>query len=82
MRAVLGYGFVVSAVKGGRSFGGEYRERGRVVHGVAPLPDDTGEYWGGMALCGGRPRAKGQGWSRTDSEISCDRCLLRLNRKK
>lgn len=65
------------AVKGGRSWNGSHKDRGQIVHSVPSQPEGTSGYWGDKALCGAEPGRRGYGWSETDKEVNCEKCLTR-----
>ena len=71
---------VLPAVKGGRCWNGAHRDRGQVVHGVETEDGkEPNGYWGGKALCGTETGLRSYGWSKTDKEINCPKCLKKLS---
>ena len=70
---------MLAAVKGGRCFNGAHRDRGQIVHGVITKDGkEPNGYWGSKALCGSEPGLRGYGWSQTDKEVNCTKCLKKL----
>ena len=71
---------ILAAVKGGRCFNGSHRDRGQVVHAV-PTKDgkEPNGYWGDNALCGAKTGARSYGWSQTNKQINCPKCLKKLS---
>ena len=69
----------IPAIKAGRCFNGAHRDKGKIIHAVPPLPDDTSGYWGAKALCGTSPGRSSYGWDHTDQDINCPKCLKKIN---
>lgn len=65
----------VSAVKGGRCWNGYHRDKGQVVHLVPPMPVNSSGDWFYQALCGAEPGRRSYGWSATNKEVNCIKCL-------
>ena len=71
---------VLPAVKGGRCFNGAHRDRGQVVHAVNTKDGkEPNGYWGDKSFCGAEPGLRSYGWSQTDKEINCPKCLKKLS---
>lgn len=70
----------VPAIKAGRCWNGSHRDSGTVVHAVEPLSNPNG-HWFKKALCGAVPGTRSYGWTNTDKEINCSKCLKNLTQK-
>lgn len=68
----------VSATKSGRAWNGAHRDGGVIVHAVPPLPETTSGDWFDKSLCGAEPGRRGNGWAKTNHEVTCEKCLKRL----
>lgn len=68
----------IAAVKGGRCFNGAHRDRGQIVHAVIPLNNPNG-HWFTSALCNSVPGRRSYGWSKTDKEVNCPKCIKKQN---
>lgn len=67
----------VAAIKSGRAFNGAHRDAGIIVHLVEELPKHycSGSFWGDKALCGVQPGIRGNGWTTSNREVNCPKCL-------
>lgn len=63
------------AVKGGRCYNGFHRDRGQIVHYVPAMPDGSNGDWFDKALCGVVPGRRSYGWSDSNKEVNCPKCL-------
>jgi hypothetical protein len=71
-----------AAVKGGRCWNGNHKDRGQVVHCVPAMPDDCNGDWFYKSLCGVEPGLRSYGWSTTDKQVNCLKCLKKLEEQK
>lgn len=67
---------IVSARKGGRCWNDAHRDSGYVIHAVEE--QKGGGFWGDKALCGTEPGRRSYGWTGSDKEINCEKCLKKL----
>lgn len=65
----------ISARKIGRCFNGFERDRGTVTHYVQDW-QHYGDSWS-KALCGTEPGIRGNGWSKSDKNVTCTKCISR-----
>jgi hypothetical protein len=65
----------VPAIKIGRCFNGYERDKGIIVHWVTPLPKGDFGDWFNKALCGTEPGRRGNGWAKSNNEVTCKKCL-------
>jgi hypothetical protein len=66
--------------KGGRCFNGAHRDAGTIVHIIQG--EEPNGYWGGKALCGAEPGRRSYGWSKTEKETNCQKCIKRSLKMK
>lgn len=69
-----------NAVKAGRCWNGAHRDRGQTVHIVPALPSNTVGDWFSKSLCGTEPGRRSYGWSETQSEASCQKCINKMKK--
>lgn len=63
--------------KGGRCFNGAHRDGGVIIHIVCGT--EPNGFWAAKALCGTQPGQRGYGWSSTQKQATCEKCIKRLN---
>lgn len=70
----------VPARKTGRCFNGSELDGGILIHYVPKMPDNVNGDWFDKALCGTEPGRRGNGWSKDNREVTCKKCIKRLNK--
>jgi len=70
------------ATKAGRCFNGWHRDSGIIVHAVEPLPStySSASPWFTKAICGVAPGLRGYGWSESNRQINCPKCLSKISK--
>ena len=76
---------LTGAYKGGKSTNGFHldRQKNVVVHYVPLMPETSSGYWGDKSLCGVSPNGRGFGWTISNRQVNCPKCLKKyelLNR--
>jgi len=73
---------LVPARKIGRCFNGAERDRGTIVHLVEEQPVTSCGDWFDKALCGSQPGFRGNGWTKSDKDANCPKCLKKQSKSE
>ena len=71
-----------SAYKAGRCFNGAHRDRGTIIHIVPSLRDGCVGDWFEKSLCGVVPGNRSFGWSESNKEPTCEKCIKKITHYK
>jgi hypothetical protein len=72
---------MLPAVKGGRAFNGNHKDKGLIVHYVYEMTNYSEGDWFNKSLCGTEPNERSYGWTKTDKNVNCKKCLKKLVNK-
>ncbi len=66
--------------KTGRCFNGAERDGGKIIHIIEGL--EPNGFWSGKSLCRTDIGYRGNGWSKSNSEPTCQKCINKMSKIK